>query len=305
MNDRQSCESTEEHDSDPRVSVVVPVYNDYHGLSVTIKSLLDQSASDYEIIIADNNSADKTRQLADSFSNRNNIKHVIADEKQSSYFARNKGIDAASADIIGFVDADMWVEYDYIDSVASFMNHNDAYYMGCNVSISGQNGVVGRYSAAKNFRIENQINKFGFAPTCCLVAHSDLFEKVGRFSSSLISGGDLEFGNRVADNGFTLYYSQRTTIHHPAGNRLTEHIKREIKYTYGIQQLQDEYPERYPSESVIEEIKQYLPVNPSVFVSRLRFTPNSTYELILWFIVESLIKIISNYGKIKYYTENS
>lgn len=303
MNDRQSCESTEEHDSDPRVSVVVPVYNDYHGLSVTIKSLLDQSASDYEIIIADNNSTDKTRQLADSFSNRNNIKHVIADEKQSSYFARNKGIDAASADIIGFVDADMWVEYDYIDSVASFMNNNDAYYMGCKVDINNHEGVIGRYSAAREFPVENQVNNFCFAPTCCLVVRDELFEAVGTFDSSLVSGGDFEFGNRVADSGFNLYYNQRTSVHHPARNNLIEHIEKRVKYTYGVQQIQDEYPERYPPESTIEEIKEYLPVNPNIFIHRLNRVPDSTYELVLWFTLENIIKISSNYGKFKYYIE--
>jgi glycosyltransferase involved in cell wall biosynthesis len=67
-------------DSDPTTSVIIPVYNDPEGLETTVESLLGQSADDYEVIIADNGSTDRTRALATEYAARERVRCVVEDD---------------------------------------------------------------------------------------------------------------------------------------------------------------------------------------------------------------------------------
>ncbi|MGD1808134.1 glycosyltransferase family 2 protein [Dapis sp. BLCC M126] len=87
----------------PQVSVVLPVYNEKHYIAQAIKSILNQSYTDYEIIVVDDGSTDGTRQTLECYSNKINY---IYQRNQGSAAARNRGIEAAKGDLIAFLDAD-------------------------------------------------------------------------------------------------------------------------------------------------------------------------------------------------------
>jgi glycosyltransferase involved in cell wall biosynthesis len=184
-------------------SVVVPVYNDPAGLETTVESLLEQGATGYEVVIADNGSTDGTRAVAESFTADETVRLVVEDGTQSSYAARNAGIAASTGEIIGFLDADMWVDEDYVASITEAMTTGERRYMGCAVDVVAGDGTVARYRQATGFDVETYVSEDGFAPTCCLVVRRDLFEAVGTFDAGLTSNGDLEFGRRVQRAGTT------------------------------------------------------------------------------------------------------
>ena len=106
-----------------KVSVVIPVYNDPSGLQDTLESLVAQNfpKDQYEIIVVDNGSTDKTLDVAKMHADKypQLVKYVIEDNIQSSYAARNKGIIVAKGELISFIDADMTVREEWLIKIQS------------------------------------------------------------------------------------------------------------------------------------------------------------------------------------------
>ncbi|WP_049960329.1 glycosyltransferase family 2 protein [Pseudobutyrivibrio sp. LB2011] len=92
------------------ISIIVPVYNSEKYLIRCIESILHQSIESIEIILIDDGSMDKSDEICDKYSGEySNIK-VIHKENGGSTSARLAGVEAATYDLIGFVDSDDYVE---------------------------------------------------------------------------------------------------------------------------------------------------------------------------------------------------
>ncbi len=107
-----------------KISVVIPVYNSEKYIEKCIKSLVNQTLKDIEIICVNDGSSDNSRKLLENFAD-SRIK--IIDKKnggQSS--ARNIGLDIAQGEYIGFIDSDDWVDADYYEKLYNAAKKYDA-----------------------------------------------------------------------------------------------------------------------------------------------------------------------------------
>jgi glycosyltransferase involved in cell wall biosynthesis len=91
------------------LSVVVPVYNAGEWLEPCVRSILDQSVSDLELILVDDGSADGSGAACDSYAAADDRVHVIHRENGGVSRARNAGLDLAAGDHIAFVDCDDYI----------------------------------------------------------------------------------------------------------------------------------------------------------------------------------------------------
>lgn len=231
------------------ISVIIPVYNDPNGLSVTLKSLLNQSypKDQYEIIVVDNNSTDGTPNIIRDYAKKNPQLIISLVEKniQSSYAARNKGIKNSKGEIIAFIDADMYIKKNWLSQINKTFKNKKIQYLGCNVEIFMNNKkLTALYNKYTDFHINKFIKDDHFAPTCCLIVSKDLFQKFFLFNPNLISGGDVEFGNKVFEGGIKLYYSPTITMYHPARDSLKALILKQFRIGRGIFQRQKYFPEK-------------------------------------------------------------
>ena len=117
----------------PLVSIVVPVYNAERFIVDTIKTVQDQTYQNWELILIDDKSTDKSIELIDTFSKEDKrIKLLKNDTNIYAALTRNKGIDAASGRYIAFLDADdIWVNTKLEEQIA-FMQE-----MKCAFSFTG------------------------------------------------------------------------------------------------------------------------------------------------------------------------
>ncbi len=267
-----------------QISIIIPVYNDPEGLHDTVQSLVPQVNGMSEIIISDNNSTDKTSQVGMRYAEHPNISYIEANELQSSYYARNQGIEQSTGDILIFIDANVKAEEGFITSVHRTMNETDCDYMGCNIEI---------------IDMESSVGLFSFSPTCCLVVTRELIDDIGNSDERLISGGDLEFGVRANNSGYQLHFQPDITVYHPARNRLSQLVSRKIRINYGFCQLAKYHPEHFSDASQIH-IKDMLPVHPVALSNRAQMDPGSMPMFLLWICYASIIKIFGNLGKIRY-----
>lgn len=97
------------------VSVIVPVYNCEAFLEACITSILNQTHTALEILIIDDGSTDASPEICDFYAKHNRVVNVIHKMNEGAAVARKTGIAAASGDYVLFVDADDWIEPDFIE----------------------------------------------------------------------------------------------------------------------------------------------------------------------------------------------
>lgn len=89
-----------------KISIIVPVYNVQNYISDCIESILCQSTDDYEIILIDDGSTDKSGEICDDYAIRFEQIHVYHQRNQGQAAARNFGVEKSKGEYIWFVDAD-------------------------------------------------------------------------------------------------------------------------------------------------------------------------------------------------------
>jgi glycosyltransferase AglE len=199
----------------PFVSVIVPVYNAEYTIEKLIRSLLNQTyqRKNYEIILVDNNSADKTREIIAKFP----VKLFIEADIQSSYAARNRGIKNAIGEIIAFIDSDCIAEEKWIENGVAALNINHADLAGGKVEFqfSERKTASEIYDSITHLNVEMSIARIQSAGTVNLFVKSTIFSQIGFFPDDVRSGGDMQFTNRAVKSGYTLVFAPDARVFHP------------------------------------------------------------------------------------------
>ena len=116
----------------PKVSIVVPVYNTEKYLIRCMDSITKQTLKDIEIIIIDDGSKEECAVLCDKISKTDSRIKVVHKENGGLGFARNTGVEAATGEYIGFVDSD-----DYIEQIMYETLYNTAKKYNADLCLSG------------------------------------------------------------------------------------------------------------------------------------------------------------------------
>ena len=112
----------------PLVSIVVPVYNVEKYLQRCLDSIKNQSFSNFECILINDGSTDKSGKICDDYCKKDSRFKVIHKQNAGVSAARNDGIEASSGDWICFVDSDDWISINHIEN---FLEHTDKDLIFC------------------------------------------------------------------------------------------------------------------------------------------------------------------------------
>ncbi len=110
-----------------KVSVIVPVHNSAGYLAKCVDSLVGQTLQEIEIILVDDASTDNSRALMADYANRypQKVRCLYLDENIRQGGARNRGMEIAAGEYIGFVDSDDWVEPNMCEELYAAANGTD------------------------------------------------------------------------------------------------------------------------------------------------------------------------------------
>lgn len=103
--------------ANPKVSVIVPVYNVEDYLEKCVDSIINQPFSDMEIILVDDGSPDNCGKICDNFAEKDSRVKVIHKENGGISDARNVGVEAANGEYICFIDSDDFMEPNLLDKL--------------------------------------------------------------------------------------------------------------------------------------------------------------------------------------------
>lgn len=109
-----------------KLSIIVPVYNAEKYLNRCVDSILNQTFADFELLLIDDGSTDKSGQICDEYAENDSRVKVTHSANQGAATARNTGLDMVAGEYIGFVDADDYIESEMYERLIKAADDNNA-----------------------------------------------------------------------------------------------------------------------------------------------------------------------------------
>lgn len=124
----------------PTLSIIIPVYNNEQEIRKCITSILCQSYTEYEIIVINDGSTDHSETIIAELADMDNRIHYYVHENCGVSATRNKGMNIAKREFILFIDADDWIERDFLEQIMSVVNIYSAelYLWGITREVKGK-----------------------------------------------------------------------------------------------------------------------------------------------------------------------
>lgn len=200
----------------PKISVIVPVFNAEQYLYQCIESILNQTFSDFELLLIDDGSNDNSLVICRSYASKDKRIKVIQKTNGGVSSARNLGITNAIGEWIAFCDSDDWVEKDWLLCAADIINMNKPDVIRFGFIPEGENRIV----SDKDYLLEDK---------CDMLACNILFKYYGyvwntiykadilwniRFDETLCLNEDHLFTNQVLLNSKLMYVSRNAFYHY-------------------------------------------------------------------------------------------
>ena len=109
-----------------KISVIVPVYNVEQYLERCVDSIINQTYTNLEIILVNDGSTDNSGKLCDELAKKDKRIRVIHKENGGLSDARNRGIEEAESDLVGFIDSDDYIDRDMYEILLKNLDNTDA-----------------------------------------------------------------------------------------------------------------------------------------------------------------------------------
>ena len=181
----------------PKVSVIIPVYKAEKFIDECIGSVLNQTFSDFEIILIDDGSPDNSGAICDEYVLKDNRIKAFHQKNGGVCVARNAGLDRATGDYVLFLDSDDYMPKDAIETLYNDAIENDAGI------------VVGRmFSDTEEIKADNSLEIWSGSEAMVkgMEDHPALYGCCTKlFKRDLIEDVRFVEGRKVHEDGFFLF----------------------------------------------------------------------------------------------------
>lgn len=198
--------------SKPFVSVIIPTYNRGHLIAETIRSVLDQTYQNFEIIIVDDGSTDDTQRIIEGFTEAR-IRYILCEHTGKQGFLRNTGIKFSSGDYIAFTDSDDLWRADKLEfQLALLWQHSSANFVISNGELFGSDiesppECEDLFVGSLLWPILEERRFVFYTPTW--IFKKSLVDKVGYIDESFTGGTEFEYFLRICTAGPGIFTNQR------------------------------------------------------------------------------------------------
>lgn len=293
------------------VSVIVPIYNVEKYVEVSLKSICNQKFLNYEIIIVNDGTLDKSMDIVESVLKESTVSYTIINQKNSGLpAARNAGLLKASGEFVCFIDSDDVLDENFIASQFKVLKENKLMACFCDFEFTNEENRIGTHKINNNQSIlEREELLVGFMKRrlkihCCslLLNRKYLIDNNILFNESLRFGEDVEFMWRLFPSiekiGYIKapYYKYLLRENSLMSNQNIERIinLNEI-YSNTILNIKKQYPND-------EKVLKFMPARTTIALIH-SFAKQSNYntfrELIIRLKYKDILKQLYNFPDIK------
>ncbi len=239
----------------PRVSVIMPVLNGESYIGEAIRSILDQTYRDAELIVVNDGSTDSTGTIIEGFADKIALKHIVHSERQGIPPSMNDGVRHASGDFIAFLDHDdAWLPTFLETQVAYLDAHPEVGMVHSDFQTIDSQGNVIEYSVARcrnrtrpSGQVFRQLFLDSFVVGNSVLIRRECFDQLGLFDEGL-RWGDYHMWLRIALRYRVDFVDQVLTKYRQHSSQSTRTIdpNEPVQDSVGLQTLRkllDSFPE--------------------------------------------------------------
>jgi glycosyltransferase involved in cell wall biosynthesis len=215
-----------ETENKPSVSIVIPTYNRSRLLARAVKSVLNQTYKNFELIIVDDASTDNTEEVVNSFNDKR-IRYLRHEKNKGEAAARNTGIKAAKYDYIAQQDSDdEWLPEKLAKQVRAFENcppQIGVVYTGFWKEENGQRTYIPfEWIDKKEGDIYRQLLKGNFIGSPVVLIKKECFDSVGLFDERLRNLVDWEMWLRISKHYHFRYVDEPLAVAHYDADNISD-----------------------------------------------------------------------------------
>jgi len=200
----------------PVVSVIIPTRNRVESLKRALSSAMNQTLHDFEIIVVNDGSTDRTSKYCASIKNPR-FHYSEFTENCGGSAARNEGIRMAQGDFVAFLDDDDVWETTKLEEQVNAINRENTCLCYTGVTKRTFRGKLKRYIFMKP-RFTNNIKSILFnnfiGSTSSVMVKKDLLNKIGGFDPALPALQDWDLFIRLVENGCAFYGLDRSLVYY-------------------------------------------------------------------------------------------
>ncbi len=215
-------------DQFPIISVIIPYHNNLKEAEEIVQVLFRQSYPEDRVeIICIDNGYDKWGTNSEILRK----KCVNLEEKNyinSPYSARNRGIEAATGDILVFIDANSYPAENWLLNGVRYLLDNNADLIAGAVDFDYDGKITSAKitDALTSIQMKKSVEERGVAYTANLFVRPEVFKKAGLFEEGVRSGGDVRWTSKAVNLGFKIGYAEDAIVYKIARNATELYRKR-------------------------------------------------------------------------------
>ncbi|MGB5824671.1 MAG: glycosyltransferase [Proteocatella sp.] len=199
-----------------KISVIMSVYNGEKYLKESIQSVLNQTYRNFEFLIIDDASSDKTEEIIKKFAKKDNrIKYYKNDTNVGLTKNLNKLISYSSGDLIARMDADdIAISNRFLSQIKVFEERNDIEFIFSNAEIIDNDSkfVCNSWMPYDCKDVLSLMPQFNYIIHPSIMIKKVIFEKVGYYNEKFVKGQDKELWLRCIQNDIKFYFINENLI---------------------------------------------------------------------------------------------
>ncbi len=178
------------------ISIIIPTLNEEHYIGNLLNDYLNQTFKDFEIIVVDGNSIDKTREIVKNFSKRNKRIKLIVSKKRNVSHQRNLGAKNAKFEKLLFNDADISVEKDFLEKTVKELIRRELKVSGCYLVPKTKNAIDKLGYCLLNGWIFLMQYIYPHMTGQCIFSTKEIHNKLNGFNPAIKFSEDNDYVNR-------------------------------------------------------------------------------------------------------------
>lgn len=182
-------------------SAIVPTSNEEKYIGKILESLKNQTFKDFEVIIVDVGSKDKTKKKAYEFKKYFERFRFITEKRKGISLARNVGAKAASGEVLVFFDSDGTFDKDFLEKAAEQIKKRKLNTSGCLIRPISKSSAIKIFFVFYNFWIWLSQYFYPHMPGFCIFCDRKTFFKLEGFDKTIMLAEDFDFVNRSKEVG--------------------------------------------------------------------------------------------------------
>ena len=228
----------------PRISVVVCSYNGARTIRECLEGLSKLEYPNYEVIVVDDGSTDATATIASDYDF-----HLIRTENCGLSHARNVGLEAATGEIVAYIDDDAYPDPHWLKYLAAtFMRTDHSAVGGPNIPPSGDGAIADCVANAPGGPVHVLISdrEAEHIPGCNMAFRKSALQAIGGFDPQFrVAGDDVDVCWRIHQQGWTIGFSPAAVVWHHRRNSVRAYLKQQRGYGRAEALLEKKWPDKY------------------------------------------------------------